>query len=197
VKGNKKQRGTSALASDEPFLNRNKTNAAADQNIHPIPSQKVVRPTPQAVATPPPMSSPRPVPTPQPTPVIPQIMQDNTVVGLPINNDSTLVGFNKPVMPVLVFDLPVGPSGNRVPVNQFPFSIGRKDTTLVLNDVSVSRSHAQISLDPNSGGFVFTDLNSSNGSFINGVKLMPNQPVAIQSGTRIRVGNTIEFTFEK
>jgi len=197
VKGNKKQRGTSALASDEPFLNRNKTNAAADQNIHPLPSQKVVRPTPQAVATPPPMSSPRPVPTPQPTPVIPQIMQDNTVVGLPINNDSTLVGFNKPVIPVLVFDLPVGPSGNRVPVNQFPFSIGRKDTTLVLNDVSVSRSHAQISLDPNSGGFVFTDLNSSNGSFINGVKLVPNQPVAIQSGTRIRVGNTIEFTFEK
>ena len=129
--------------------------------------------------------------------MISQNMQDNTVVGLPVNNDLTMVGYNKPVMPILVFDLPVGPSGNRVPINQFPFSIGRKDTTLVLNDVSVSRSHAQISLDPASGGFVFTDLNSSNGSFVNGVKVIPNQPVVIQSGTRIRVGNTIEFTFEK
>lgn len=199
VKGNKKQRGTSALASDEPYLNRNNANAAASQNNAPHPSQKVVRPTPQAVVTPTPVSAPtpRPVPTPQSIPVIPQNMQDNTVVGFPGNSDSTIVGYDKPVMPVLIFDLPVGALGNRVPINQFPFSIGRKDTTLVLNDVSVSRMHGQISIDPNSGGFVFTDLNSSNGSFVNGVKLTPNQPIVIQSGTRIRVGNSIEFTFEK
>ena len=185
MKGSKKQSGQNPLASDEPILNRNVVNGGVQQQPRVVPMQTPVRPTPQ------------PVPTPAQPSVMPMNMQESTIVGIPGNNmNVTIVGSNKPVMPVLVFDLPIGSTGNRVPINQFPFTIGRQDTTLVLSDASISRKHAQITIDPNSGGFAFTDLNSSNGSLVNGVRVAPGQPVSITSGTRIRVGNIIEFTFE-
>lgn len=185
IKGSKKQSGQNPLASDEPILNRNGVNAGVQQQPRVVPLQTPVRPTPQPV---PPLAQPA---------YMPQNMQESTIVGIPGNNmNATIVGSNKPVMPVLVFDLPIGSTGNRVPINQYPFTIGRQDTTLVLSDASVSRKHAQITIDPNSGGFAFTDLNSSNGSLVNGVRVAPGQPVSITAGTRIRVGNVIEFTFE-
>ncbi|MHB8133109.1 MAG: VWA domain-containing protein [Anaerolineaceae bacterium] len=185
IKGSKKQSGQNPLASDEPILNRNAGNGGFQQQPRVVPPQTPVRPTPQ------------PVPTPAQPEVMPMNMQESTIVGIPgINNNATVVGTNKPIMPVLVFDLPIGSTGNRVSINQFPFTIGRQDTTLVLSDASVSRKHAQITIDPYSGGFAFTDLNSSNGSLVNGSRVAPGQPVSITSGTRIRVGNIIEFTFE-
>jgi VWFA-related protein len=186
LKGGKNQRGVTPLASDEPLLQRgaaNKSSQASPRHIPQPAAQEFVRPTP------------RPVPVAQPAPVMPPNMQDSTIVGLPDNGSATMVGGNRMVLPVLIFDFPIA-TGKQVTVSRFPFSIGRKDTTLVLEDPSVSRMHAQINIDPSSGGYIFTDLNSSNGSFINGVRVAAGQPTLITAGTRIRVGNTTQFTFE-
>ena len=66
--------------------------------------------------------------------------------------------------------------------------IGRSDDSEVaLTDAQASRQHAAVSLEP--GGFVVQDLNSSNGTFVNGRKL--DEPRLLKDGDRIRVANTV------
>jgi pSer/pThr/pTyr-binding forkhead associated (FHA) protein len=70
----------------------------------------------------------------------------------------------------------------------------RADSTLVLrNDPYVSGSHAQIIGE----GEVFqlTDVGSTNGTLLNGERLMPNQPIILNAGDEIVIGGTI-FRFE-
>ena len=50
---------------------------------------------------------------------------------------------------------------------------------IVLSDQSVSRLHARISRDGNR--FFITDLNSTNGTFRNGMRLEPNASEIIES----------------
>ena len=57
---------------------------------------------------------------------------------------------------------------------------------LVLNDQSVSRLHARISRDGNR--FFITDLNSTNGTFRNGMRLEPNASEIIEPGDEIGIG---------
>jgi hypothetical protein len=58
--------------------------------------------------------------------------------------------------------------------------IGRStDCHIVITGVeSISRMHAKLTVDvkPDSLAFFIEDLNSSNGTFVNGVKLKPNEP---------------------
>jgi predicted component of type VI protein secretion system len=50
--------------------------------------------------------------------------------------------------------------------------IGRTpDNQIVLNDPSVSRSHAEIKIDPDSRRITIVDLNSSNGTYVNGIRI--------------------------
>jgi len=66
--------------------------------------------------------------------------------------------------------------------------IGRSDDSEVaLTDAQASRHHAAVSLEP--GGFVVQDLNSSNGTFVNGRKL--DEPRLLKDGDWIRVANTV------
>lgn len=76
---------------------------------------------------------------------------------------------------------------------KFDTKIGReRDNDLVLLDAKVSRYHAKISLD--AGQWRLFDLDSANGTLINGVTVA--EPVALQGGERIRVGETeLLFTF--
>lgn len=66
-------------------------------------------------------------------------------------------------------------------------TIGRTpDNDVTLADTLVSRHHAELRLEPQ--GATITDLHSSNGSFVDGVRLPPDQPRLLTHGARIQIG---------
>ncbi len=66
-------------------------------------------------------------------------------------------------------------------------TIGRTpENGLSLPDTLVSRHHAEIRME--SEGPTLTDLHSSNGTFIEGTRLPPDQPRLLSDGTRIQIG---------
>jgi hypothetical protein len=69
-------------------------------------------------------------------------------------------------------------------------AIGRgSDNDVIVDDAQVSRHHCQLKLQH--GAYEFVDLQSRNGSHVNG---QPVEAIALGDGDRIRVGNTsIEF----
>jgi pSer/pThr/pTyr-binding forkhead associated (FHA) protein len=84
-------------------------------------------------------------------------------------------------------------------LSTIPFTIGREPiNTLVLDDSLCSRYHARIVKQADSQGTVryqLIDVGSSNGTFVGGQRLAPNQPFWLTSGNIIRIG-TQEWTFE-
>ena len=82
----------------------------------------------------------------------------------------------------------IGPDAGK----EFPLRgtmrIGRsEDSEITLADAQASRHHAAISPEP--GGFTIQDLNSSNGTFVNGREL--DEPRLLKDGDRLRVANTV------
>ena len=79
-------------------------------------------------------------------------------------------------------------------INNF-ISLGRDaDNIIVLDDNCVSRRHCRIQRKQNSG-FVIQDINSSNGTFLNGNRVFK---ALLKNNDRIQVGNTeFNFSFEK
>ena len=77
-----------------------------------------------------------------------------------------------------------------------PLLIGRDErlVTLVINDAFISRTHAAIIQEDED--FYVQDLNSKNGTFLNGERLPPGQRSArpLKHGDRIMF-NTVEFEF--
>ncbi len=74
------------------------------------------------------------------------------------------------------------------PLTQTEVSLGRSpDNQLVLSDdLSVSRHHAQFKYSGN--GYVVTDLNSSDGTYVNGIQLAPHTPRSLAAGDQVRIG---------
>lgn len=72
---------------------------------------------------------------------------------------------------------------------QFPFTLGKMAGCVdcVLNDPSVSRLHARIEMK-NDKVFL-TDMNSTNGTYKNGLRMEPGESVEIEAGDEIRFGN--------
>jgi pSer/pThr/pTyr-binding forkhead associated (FHA) protein len=69
------------------------------------------------------------------------------------------------------------------------FLIGRHapGAGTLADDVEISRHHARISRAPE-GEFTIEDLDSTNGTFVNGVRIAAPQPLA--EGDRVEVGGT-------
>jgi predicted component of type VI protein secretion system len=66
-------------------------------------------------------------------------------------------------------------------------TIGRAaDSTLVLSDDYVSHHHAR--LTPSPGGWILTDLDSTNGTIVDGMRI--EAPVALATGKRFIIGRT-------
>ena len=57
----------------------------------------------------------------------------------------------------------------------------------------VALQHA--SFDRQGGQWTITDLGSTNGTQVNGQRLPPNQPLVLQPGARVRLGD-VECIFE-
>lgn len=102
----------------------------------------------------------------------------------------TRVAFNRPLPPARIVCVhPPGPSmGRLVVLSGTPVVIGRETgVDIVVDDPSVSRTHAR--LEPRSDGvYRFTDLGSSNGTFVNNVRL---ESGPLQNGDRVQVGNVV------
>ena len=66
--------------------------------------------------------------------------------------------------------------------------IGRsKENDIVISETSVSRFHAELFQD-DEGNILITDLNSTNGTTINGVRLVGSQ--ILQSNDIVKLGNS-------
>ena len=76
-------------------------------------------------------------------------------------------------------------TGTRVELD-LELAIGRQDTDLVVEDPEVSRRHAV--LRRSDGSVIVEDLDSTNGTFVNGERI--RSPIAVGPGDQIRVGQT-------
>jgi pSer/pThr/pTyr-binding forkhead associated (FHA) protein len=78
-----------------------------------------------------------------------------------------------------------------IPLYPGKYKIGRKGgNDIVLNqDAYVSGAHAEISCEP--GICILTDLGSSNGTFVNDIRLEPQSPHSLADGDILRFGNSI------
>lgn len=75
----------------------------------------------------------------------------------------------------------------RIPIGAAVVNIGRlPDSTLSLADPLVSRRHAEVHVEGEA--VMLTDLDSRNGTFVNGVRLLPHQPHALTPDESVRIG---------
>lgn len=88
-----------------------------------------------------------------------------------------------------------GCRGERISLAELPCVVGKMQDYVdqVLDDASVSRMHARFSLD-REGKMTVRDLNSSNGTWLNGERLQPNESRVLQQGDHVRLGR-MEFLF--
>lgn len=83
------------------------------------------------------------------------------------------------------------PTGDRVPLGEYVVTIGRQnDCTIVLADPNVSRHHAEVR--PIADGFAVVDLGSTNGTKVNGERIIEQR---LHDGDELVCGNTV-ITFE-
>ncbi len=86
-------------------------------------------------------------------------------------------------------------SGERISINNTSFVIGKEMARVnycISDNTSVSRTHVRLT---SRGGVTYvTDLRTTNGTFVNGVKLNPNQEVALKNGDKLSLADE-EFTF--
>ncbi len=78
-------------------------------------------------------------------------------------------------------------TGESIVLDGPTLTIGRSpDNSVVVADERVSRTHAR--LEPTASGWVVSDLNSSNGTRLDGTRINPGVPAAIGPGSVIAVG---------
>ena len=147
----------------------------------------------------PPAQPPQPV-IPQPV-MTPSIQQPESFVSETVMQgaDSTVVvGSRTPLsvyLNVTNFPIEIGDKG-RVRIDTFPYIVGRSEGNLLVTAPSVSRKHLQVTFDPGSQSYYVTDLNSSNGTSLNGVRLTPMQPTQLSAGATIGLGPSVVIQFE-
>jgi putative peptide zinc metalloprotease protein len=99
-----------------------------------------------------------------------------------------LPGANSPINPLTLIIQDQNPPIAYV-LNQGITLIGRMgDNTIVLPDEQISRHHAEVDRDP-VGRFLVKDLQSTNGTFLNGVCL--KVPTLVNAGDELRIGDTV------
>jgi len=76
-----------------------------------------------------------------------------------------------------------------IEIKDYPFFIGTAKNNLgySLINTAVSRYHAKLEKDESR--FILTDLDSTNGTFVNGRKLMPNENLEIKQGDAVSFAN--------
>ncbi len=93
----------------------------------------------------------------------------------------------------------MGGNSQRYPLNKPVITVGRApDNDVVINHPAVSGHHLSLLVRPE--GMALTDLNSTNGTQVNGQRIQPNQPLPVQFADVIRLGdltgNWVSLAFE-
>jgi pSer/pThr/pTyr-binding forkhead associated (FHA) protein len=134
------------------------------------------------------------------------VVSDKTIVGMPPTDDRTIVG-TPPVgeegvaappvevaaavtgTPIAMLTNEQGPSPN-ITVTEATISIGRRagNTLVFPNDAYISGKHAEITTDPT--GTYLTDTGSTNGTFVNGQRLAPQERQLLLEGDEVQLGQT-------
>ena len=83
---------------------------------------------------------------------------------------------------------------NHIDLSRLPLTAGKLagSVDIVINDQSVSRRHVKFAREENK--VYMTDLNSTNGTFKNGLRLEPNTSVLLEPGDEIRLGK-LKFVY--
>jgi pSer/pThr/pTyr-binding forkhead associated (FHA) protein/uncharacterized protein YdcH (DUF465 family) len=111
-------------------------------------------------------------------------------LGDPADEDASVSNADRPEREEVSVGFPnmviiTGPSsGKKIPLLPMTMSIGREhDNNIELKDPDVGRYHSRILYDR--GRFVLEDLESSNGTWLNGEKI---SEAALKNGDRIKIG---------
>lgn len=77
---------------------------------------------------------------------------------------------------------------NHIDLNYLPITVGKLagSVDIVIPEQSISRRHVKFSRE--NGRICMTDLNSTNGTFKNGMRLLPNTSEFLEPGDEIRLG---------
>lgn len=77
----------------------------------------------------------------------------------------------------------------RICLDKLPLTVGKLEGCVdrVISDMSISRIHCRFS-QKEDGRIILTDLNSTNGTFRNGLKLDPQTEQVIEEGDEVRIG---------
>jgi len=155
--------GLQAIASDEPYLAKDKGTVSTPQS-KPISKQ-------------------------------PASTQDATVLFDEQDVSDRTVIFETPLVNSQLTIIKGSPSVT-CEITKSPFIVGRTDVDMVLNAASVSRQHIEIVFDEKQNFFI-TDLNSSNGTRLNGQRIKSGQTVPLPEGALIELGPEVALKFER
>lgn len=126
---------------------------------------------------------------------------DNSIKNFYVSNsqqfqeDKTMVLIN----PLLSKDIKLVAVGTEIPINikpsNYPYIIGKSSSSsdFCIDSAVISRVHVRITEEL--GDFFVEDLNSTNGTFLNGEKLEPHKLLQIEVGDKITLAN-IDFVVE-
>jgi pSer/pThr/pTyr-binding forkhead associated (FHA) protein len=78
-------------------------------------------------------------------------------------------------------------SGKELVLNTGVNTVGREGTDILLPDPTVSRRHAQVTLE--AGQLIVEDLGSTNGSFVGGKPVRPGERATAYTGDAVRFGS--------
>jgi len=114
-------------------------------------------------------------------------------VGFVYHNGGIVIGSGRAVL-----NLPY--QGFSFPIDRRGMTIGRSDRAdLQIWDGTVSSMHARLSYE--SGVLAIEDMNSTNGTYLNGRKLEPGIPTRVREGSQIkfakRLENTVKLNFRR
>ncbi len=96
-----------------------------------------------------------------------------------------------PMLGILQVEIAAG-GRDELPIYQSSVGLGRgQENDVILDDPRVSSQHAQLALSRE--GWFVSDLNSSNGTLLNGQRLPPGQAIPLLPGSVVQIG---EFRFQ-
>ena len=100
-----------------------------------------------------------------------------------------------PALPMYLILVSGGMTGSMFRLTPGANRLGRApDNTFPLHERSISRHHALFEVDPD-GEVWLSDLGSTNGTFVNGLRLDGHVPVRLRDGDRVRLGTSAVVKF--